>query len=135
MQLISPALAAHLADAVLALHAGIALFAVAVLGAVLIGGPLGWRWVRHAWLRRLHLALLAVVALQAWLGRLCPLTVWEQALRTHAGQSTHAGSFVEYWLSRLLFFEAPWWTFIAAYSLAVGLTVLAWWRWPPLRRS
>ena len=126
--------AGHLADVVLAVHAGIALFAVAMLVAVLVGGPRGWAWVRRPWLRRLHLALLAVVALQAWLGRLCPLTVWEQALRTQAGQAAHGGSFVEHWLSRLLFFQAPWWTFVAAYTVIAGLAVLAWWRWPPRRR-
>ena len=126
--------AAYLADVVLAVYACMALFAVAMLVAVLVGGPRGWAWVRRPWLRRLHLALLAVVALQAWLGRLCPLTVWEQALRTQAGQAAPGGSFVEYWLSRLLFFQAPWWMFVAAYTVIAGLAVLAWWRWPPRPR-
>lgn len=130
---LSPALAAHLADLVLALHVAIAAFAVSMLLAVLVGGPRGWRWVRVAWLRWTHLVLLAFVALQAWLGRLCPLTVWEQLLRRHAGQSVHDVSFVEYWLSRILFFEAPWWIFVAAYTVLVALAALAWRCWPPRR--
>ena len=134
MEALSSPLAATLADAVLAVHAGIAAFAVGMLLAVLVGGPLGWAWVRRPWLRWLHLALLATVALQAWLGRLCPLTVWEQALRERAGQRVYGESFVEHWLSRALFFEAPWWVFVAAYTALVGLAAFAWWRWPPARR-
>lgn len=133
MDALSATAAARLADLVLAVHAGIAAFAVLVLIAVLVGGPRGWRWIRIRWLRLAHLALLGVIALQAWLGRLCPLTVWEQALRAHAGQPAYRESFVEYWLSRALFFEAPWWAFVAAYTALVALAAFAWRRWPPRR--
>lgn len=128
-----PTLAGHLADLVLALHVAIAAFAVLMLTAILAGGPRGWRWVRAPWLRWTHLALLAFVAVQAWLGRLCPLTVWEQALRRRAGQAGYEASFVGYWLSRVLFYEAPWWTFVAAYTVLVALAAWAWRRWPPRR--
>ena len=77
---------------------------------------------------------MGVVALQAWLGALCPLTVWEQALRRRAGETTHAGSFIEHWLSRLIFFEAPWWVFVAAYT-AFAMLVLLLWRVVPPRRG
>ena len=135
MSALSPHTAATLADLLLALHAGIAVFVVLMTLAVVIGGPLGWRWVRRRGPRLAHVALVAVIALQAWLGRLCPLTIWEQQLRTHAGQDSYRESFIEHWLSRVLFFEAPWWMFVAAYSLLALLVVLGWWRWPPrLRR-
>ena len=77
------------------------------------------------------LALVAVIALQAWTGRLCPLTTWEQALRNRAGQRTYGESFIQHWLSRLIFFDAPWWAFVLAYTAFAGLVALCWWRWPP----
>ena len=77
----SPTQALWLADAILALHMGIVLFVAGLLPLVLLGGALGWRWVRHFGLRLTHLALMVFIAAQAWLGQLCPLTVWEQDLR------------------------------------------------------
>jgi hypothetical protein len=62
---ISPSLAALLADAILALHVGIVVFVVGLLPLVLIGGALGWRWVRHFGLRLTHLALMVFIAAQA----------------------------------------------------------------------
>ena len=47
----SPTQALWLADAILALHVGIVIFVVGLLPLVLIGGALGWRWVRHFGLR------------------------------------------------------------------------------------
>lgn len=135
MDAIPPALAATLADAILVLHVGIVAFVVIGEALFLIGGWRDWRWVRRWWLRVSHLALMVFIALQAWLGALCPLTVWEQALRRRAGQTVYAESFIEHWLSRLIFFEAPWWAFIAAYT-AFAVLVLATWRWaPPVRHT
>jgi hypothetical protein len=132
---LTPALAGQLADLVLLLHAGIVAFVV--LGALAI--PLGawrrWRWVRARGWRLAHLLLMGVVALQAWLGALCPLTVWEQALRLRAGQAAHAVSFIEHWLSRLIFFEAPWWVFVAAYSAFAAFVVMLWLAVPPRMRG
>lgn len=131
---ITPALAATLADAVLAIHVGVVAFVVLGELLFLIGGWRGWRWVRHFGLRVLHLLLMLVVAAQAWLGALCPLTIWEQSLRSHAGEAGFSGSFIEHWLSQLIFFEAPWWIFVAAYT-AFALLVLLTWRWVPPRRG
>lgn len=126
MDALSPALAAFLADAILALHVGIVAFVVLGQAAILIGAWRRWRWIRNFRFRIAHLALMVFIALQAWLGQLCPLTVWEQALRTHAGQTAYAESFIEHWLSRLIFFQAPWWAFVAAYSVFAALTVMCW---------
>lgn len=127
--------AALLADAILVLHVGIVAFVVLGSLAILAGGPLRWRWVRNRAFRLGHLALMVFIAAQAWLGQLCPLTEWEQALRIRAGQDAYEGSFVEHWLSRLIFFDAPWWVFIAAYTALAALLALCWWRWPPRPRS
>jgi hypothetical protein len=131
---LGPASAATLADAVLVVHAGIVAFVVLGGVAVWLGGWRRWRWVRGFRWRVVHLALMGFIALQAWLGALCPLTVWEQALRRHAGQDAYGGSFIEHWLSRLIFFDAPWWAFVAAYSGSAALVLLAWFRVPPQRR-
>lgn len=129
-----PAAARFLADAVLALHVGIVAFVVLGTLGILIGGLRGWAWVRDRRFRIVHLGLLLFIALQAWLGRLCPLTTWEQALRNRAGQATYGQSFIQHWLSRVIFFDAPWWLFVAAYS-AFALLILACWWWLPPRRA
>lgn len=122
----NPATAALLADALLALHMGIVVFVVGLLPLVLLGGARGWRWVRRRSLRLAHLGLMLFIAVQAWLGRLCPLTVWEQDLRRHAGQSGYTESFIEHWLSQPLYWDLPWWVFVAAYTAFAGLVVGAW---------
>lgn len=132
---LTPAVAAALADAVLVLHVGIVAFVVLGAVAVPLGARRGWRWVRARRWRLLHVLLMGVVALQAWLGALCPLTVWEQALRRHAGQPAYAGSFIEHWLSRLIFFDAPAWVFVVAYTAFAAFVGALWWAVPPVRHA
>lgn len=134
MHALSPQFAAFLADAILVLHTGIVAFVVLGLGAILLGGWLDWGWVRNRWFRIAHAGLVGFIALQAWLGELCPLTVWEQALRRRAGQTAYGESFIEHWLSKILFFEAPWWVFVAVYTVFLALVVASWW-WVRPRRS
>jgi len=123
------------ADLILAAHVGVVLFVVGGQLLILLGGLRGWAWVRRRVLRLLHLVLIVYIAAQAWLGQLCPLTVWEQALRAHAGQRVYQESFVEYWLGRLLYIDAPWWMFVALYSGFALLVALSWWWVPPVSRG
>lgn len=123
----SPATAALLADALLVLHVAVVLFVVGLLPLVLLGGWRDWHWVRHRGLRLLHLGVMVFVAAQAWLGRLCPLTLWEQDLRRLAGQTSHTEGFIAHWLGRLLYWDLPWWVFVAAYTAFALLVALAWW--------
>ena len=124
-----------LADLVLCLHVALMLFVVLGLPLVVVGNLRGWGWVNAPWLRFSHLATIAIVAGEAWLGIVCPLTTLEMALRARASEATYDGSFVEHWLQALLFWQAPAWVFTAAYTL-FGLAVAAtWWRWPPRRRA
>jgi hypothetical protein len=127
--------AAWLANAILAAHMGVVVFVVAGQALFLLGGWRGWTWVRNLPLRLAHLVLMMYIALQAWLGELCPLTVWEQDLRRLAGQPSFEASFIEHWLSRLLFFDAPWWVFVAAYTAFAALVAGTWWWVPPRRRG
>jgi polyferredoxin len=112
-----------LADVVVVLHAGVVLFVVLGLAAVLVGGLREWGWVRNAWFRTTHLLTILVIVVQAWCGVLCPLTIWEQQLRRAAGQQTYQGAFIANLVHDLLFVEAPAWVLTALYT-AFGAVVL-----------
>jgi hypothetical protein len=120
-----------LADLVLSLHFAIVLFVVGGLLVIVVGSLRGWRIAGARWFRLAHLAAIAIVIAQAWLGVVCPLTTLEMWLRARALGSTYTGSFIEHWLQHLMYFDAPPWAFAVAYSL-FGLVVLAtWWYFPP----
>jgi hypothetical protein len=122
-----------LADAVLLLHLGVVLFVVGGLLVVLAGNWLHWQWVNEWWFRLAHLAAIAFVVVQAWFGQFCPLTTLESWLRIQAGGVSYDTSFIEHWLQRLIYYEAPFWVFTAAYTGFAALVALAWWRFPPRR--
>ena len=109
------------------MHALVAAFIVFGLALVYLGKLRHWYWVRDPWFRSAHLLAIAVVVLQSWVGSICPLTTWEMRLRLQAGEPVYDGSFVAHWLHRLLFYEAPPWVFVVAYSLFGGLVLLSWW--------
>lgn len=133
----TPHAALLLADFVLALHFALASFLALGLAAILVGGQLGWQWVRGRTFRIAHLAGLAVVAAEALIGMACPLTELESWLRRGAeGQGGYEGGgyqsgFVAHWLGRMLFYDFDERVFAAAYLAALGLTVWAWRKWPP----
>lgn len=77
---------AVLAQVVLLIHLVVILFNVFGLITIPIGALQDWRFVRVFWWRSLHLALLAVVALQAVFGRACFLTIWQAALENREGE-------------------------------------------------
>jgi hypothetical protein len=120
-----------LADAVLALHVAFVVFVITGLVLVIVGNACKWQWVNRLWFRLAHLGAIVVVVAQAWLGVICPLTTLEMRLREKAGEEPYAGSFIEHWLQRLLYYDAPPWVFIAAYSLFGSLVLATWWYFPP----
>ena len=113
-----------LADAVLITHALFVAFVIVGLLVILVGGWRNWAWVRNRWFRLAHFAAIGLVVAQAWLGVHCPLTVLENALRRRASEQTYPRGFVAYWVGSILFYDAPAWVFILAYT-AFGLLVLA----------
>lgn len=122
------------ADVVLTLHFCIVAFVVGGLVLIIIGNLSAWRWVNAPWFRLAHLAAIAVVAAQAWFGATCPLTSFEMWLRANARAEIYPGSFIEHWLQRLLYYEAPTWVFTLGYSLFGLLVAATWWRFPPTAR-
>jgi hypothetical protein len=121
------------ADVVLLLHALFTGFVVFGLVLIFTGAALGWSWVRNPWFRLLHLLAIAVVVLQSWLSVICPLTTFEMALRSRAGEPTYVGSFITHWLETVLYYQAPPWAFVVCYS-AFGALVVASWFWVRPRR-
>jgi hypothetical protein len=122
-----------LADTVLVLHLAIVVFVVGGLVLVVLGNLQGWRWVNSYWFRIAHLAAIAIVVGESWLGITCPLTTLENWLRAQAGAETYSQGFIEYWFQRVLFHQAPSWVFTAAYTTFGLLVAAAWWRFPPGR--
>ena len=120
-----------LADAVLALHVAIVVFVVGGLVVIVAGNLVGWRRVNALWFRVAHLAAIAIVAAEAWFGAVCPLTTLEMWLRARARATTYSGTFIEHWLQRLLYYDAPGWVFTLVYSLFGLAVVAAWWWFPP----
>jgi len=90
-----------LADAVLLLHAGVVAFVIGGLLLVVAGNALRWRWVNNGWFRLAHVAAIGVVVVQAWLGKVCPLTTLESWLRAKAGFAPYRQSFIEHRFVRL----------------------------------
>lgn len=120
-----------LADMVLSLHLAIVSFVVGGLVLIIVGNLRTWTWVNAVWFRLAHLAAIAVVVAEAWLGVVCPLTSLEMWLRAKARATTYDGSFIEHWLQRVLYYEAPAWVFTLGYSLFGLVVVATWWYFPP----
>lgn len=113
---------------VLGAHLVVIGFNVAGLVLIPLGAWAGWGFVRIRWLRLLHLASLAVVAVQAVLGEACFLTIWQSDL-TGGGRED---PLIMRWVNSVIFWPLPMWVFTALY-VAVFVYVLALWRWVPPR--
>jgi Protein of Unknown function (DUF2784) len=118
-----------LADTIVVVHLLIMLFVLTGVPLVYLGAARHWAWVRNWRWRVLHLIAIAVIAAESLLGIDCPLTVWEDTLR---GEQTSTG-FVERWVDRILFYDAPTWVFTAAYVAFAALVAITWVAVPPTR--
>jgi polyferredoxin len=120
-----------LADAVLAVHFSLVIFVVGGLACIVVGNLRNWRWVNNKWFRLAHVLAIGIVVAQAWLGTACPLTTFESWLRAKAGAAPYDTSFIEYWVARALFYDAPLWVFTLAYTAFGALVLASWWYFPP----
>lgn len=131
----APTLLLLLADALLVLHVLFVAFVIFGLLLIYLGCFLHWNWVRNRNFRLLHLVAIAIVVAQAWLGMICPLTLWEMRLREMAGDETYSGSFIQHWLHSLLYYSAPEWVFILLYTLFGSLVLASWFAVRPQKRG
>jgi hypothetical protein len=120
-----------LADLVVVVHFAYVAFVVLGFLLVLLGIVLKWGWVRNFWFRMLHFAAIGVVALQAVIGVLCPLTILERELRTAAGETVDQASFIGRWVNELLFYHWPQWVFTLSYCLFAAAVLATLWLAPP----
>lgn len=121
------------ADAVLLLHLLFVAFVVIGLVLIFVGKARRWSWVRNLWFRVTHLLAIALVAVQSWFGVICPLTTFEMALRSRAGDAVYTGSFMSHWLETILYYQAPPWAFAVCYTV-IGVVVIGSWFWVSPRR-
>ena len=117
-----------LADFIFILHAGVVLFNVGGLLLIVIGGPLGWAWVRQRGFRVAHVSVMGFVTFEAILGTTCPLTLLEDWLRGVATEQ----SFVQRWTIALIYWNAPPWVFAMLYVVFLIAAICAWLAWPPM---
>ncbi len=72
---------------------------IAVIVAVVSGGPLAARWPRLVWI---HALVGAAVGLVFLLGADCPLTTWQKGALRRADQPLYEGGFIEHTVVRPL---------------------------------
>ena len=118
-----------LADAILVVHAAFVLFVVGGLPAIWIGIALDRPFAFDPWFRGLHLAAIGFVVAETLLGYVCPLTIWEDALR---GKQSDQG-FIQRWIHAWLFWDVPGWMFTPVYVAFLLLVAWTWVRHPPRR--
>ena len=111
------------ADVILLLHVLFVGFVVLGLALIAAGGLSGWSWVRNPWFRLVHVVAIGIVVVQSWFGAICPLTIWEMALRSQAEGATYTGTSISYWLGRMLYYQAPPWIFVVIYTVFGALVV------------
>lgn len=118
------------ADVLLYIHFAFVLGVILPVPLTLAGRAFNWRWVRNAWFRLTHLAMIGVVAGQAALGAICPLTVWESELRRRAGQEGYERSFISHWVSEWLYYDVELWVLAIVYVLFLAVVIALFWLVP-----
>lgn len=124
-----------MADLILILHTLFILFVIGGQLLVLIAWAGKWQWARNIIFRACHLFAISFVVLEAWFGIICPLTTLENYLRKRTGAAGYENSFIEYWLSQLIFYEAPHQVFTLIYSLFFLVVLLSYFFYPPQQRK
>ncbi|MCX7787568.1 MAG: DUF2784 domain-containing protein [Spirochaetes bacterium] len=90
-----------------------------------------FRWAKSRTLRLVHLVAVGIVGIEGALGWLCPLTIWEYALRRAAGQQVEDEiPLVSRMIRAIIFYDFPTWVFTGLY-VGFALLVLATFFWIP----
>jgi hypothetical protein len=115
-----------IADVILVIHFLFIVFVVGGQACIVLGYFKRWHWVRNRMFRVCHLLAIALVAAQTWASRLCPLTIWENALRGSAGEQPYAETFVQHWVGTLIYYDAPMWLFTLVYTMFGTVVIFSW---------
>ena len=94
---------------------------------IALGGLLVFRWPRVA---LIHIPLASWGVILEFMGWICPLTPWEQALRRAAGEGGYSGGFIEHYLMALVYPDEltrsiQW--MLGGLVLLFNLIVYGWW--------
>ncbi len=116
-----------IADFILMIHFLLVAFVTLGFFLIPIGCKLQWIYVRNKKLRAIHFVLISIVTTESLIGITCPLTIIEQMLRN----ATYSKTFINYWLSKIIYWDISSLFFIAVYSLCFFWTVLLWKIFPP----
>ena len=122
-----------LSDLVVIFHLAYASFVAIGFLLIIVGGLLRWHWVRNPVFRWAHLACIAIVAIEALVGLICPLTVLENYLLISSGQTGYQRTFIGQLVYDLLYYDLPNWVFTTVYVSLAALTALALVLLPPVR--
>jgi len=123
-----------IADLVVAFHLAYAAFVLFGFILILIGLAARWRWIRNRTFRLAHLGSIALVAVEAVVGQICPLTTLENWLLVQSGRTSYQGTFFGHLIYDLLYYDLPIWVFTAAYVTLAVLIALTLWLAPPVWR-
>ena len=115
-----------LADIVLVIHFFYVLFVVGSLPVIWLGAWFKLRFARNHWFRYSHLFAILLVVVESLIGAVCPLTVWENALR----QVETDTSFIQRWLHQIIFYDVPESVLTAIYILFAALVAMTF-KWVP----
>ncbi len=131
----NPTLLSLLSDLIVIFHLAYASFVLVGFILILAGALFGWRWIRNPVFRWVHLGCIALVAVEAVVGQICPLTLLENWLLVGSGQSGYERTFIGQLIYDLLYYDFPAWVFTVAYVSLAGLTALTLVLIPPIRRT
>ena len=123
-----------LADIVLCVHVAYAAFVIGGLLMIPLGGWWGWHWVRARALRLAHVICTAIVAMEALIGVICPLTWVEHVLLLASGAPGYDRSLIGHWLYWLLYYDAPAWVFTVSYTALAMTVIMLYYCVPPAPR-
>lgn len=125
-----------IADTILIIHVLYVLFAVGGEIFIIIGGFLKWNIIRKMAFRIIHLIAVVIVAVEASLGILCPLTLWENQFRLLSGQRVDENiTFIGRLFRKIIFYDFPLWMFTSAYILFALTVVITFIKIPPLKKK
>ncbi|WP_413612828.1 DUF2784 domain-containing protein [Bdellovibrio sp. HCB-110] len=120
------------ADLILYLHFLYVLGVVLPIPLILIGAKRNWSWIRNKIFRRVHFSMIFFVVIESLWGIMCPLTVWEEALRRgESAGPAYSQGFISAWISKVMFFTFPPWVFTIQYLLVCLIVVLLYIWIPP----
>src|SRR5688572_17060498 len=92
-----------MADFILYFHVLYVLGVILPIPLIAIGAFRKWHWIRNLTFRRVHAFMILIVVAESAIGMTCPLTDWEEALRSANGEgSQYPRGFISTWVSQLL---------------------------------